>query len=112
MTGQLAGRHRRLFTAAFGVFARRATGKDGGERIILVTDRPLSLGESWNQSRTMDYPFTVVELHMPKPGDGDGTYGTQRIKLNQVRRERPNDRWRRAMGAEAEESRRATRGRT
>lgn len=92
-------------------FARRAPGKDGGERIILVTDRPLSLGESWNQSRTMDYPFTVVELHMPKSGDGDGTmswatkvipdeedklvvlenYGTQRIRLNQVRRERPND---------------------
>ena len=63
------------------------------------------------QSRTIDYPFTVIELHINNAGEGDGTlslatkvipdkenntvvlenYGTQRIRLTQVKRERPSN---------------------
>jgi hypothetical protein len=87
-------------------FASRTKGEDGGERIILATDRPMSMSEVWNQSRTVDYPFTVIELHVNDSGDGDGTlslatkvipdkenhlvtlenYDTQRIRLQQVHR--------------------------
>jgi hypothetical protein len=89
-------------------FSHRMPGKDGGDRIILATDRPISLGEAWYQSRRMDYPFTVLEVHLPTSGEGDGTmsfatkvipdeennvivlenFGLQRIRLTQVRREK------------------------
>ena len=86
-------------------FARETPGEDGGTRIILGTDRPIAFSEQWNSSRTLDYPFTVIELHVDKDGTGDGTlsfatkvipdrennsvvlenWGTQRIRLTQVK---------------------------
>jgi hypothetical protein len=88
-------------------FARQTPGEDGGISIVLGTDRPISFSEQWNGSRTLDYPFTVIELHVNKDGEGEGTlsfatkvipdpknntvvlenWGTQRIRLTQVRRE-------------------------
>ena len=91
-------------------FARATPGEDGGSRIILGTDRPIAFSEQWNGSRTLDYPFTIVELHLNNDGEGDGTlsfatkiipdaknrtvvlenWGTQRIRLTQVRRHATN----------------------
>jgi hypothetical protein len=88
-------------------FASRVPGEDGGERIVIATDRPMSFGELWNQGRSVDYPFTVLEMRINNSGEGDGTmsfatkvipdktnnivtlenYGTQRIRLQQVKRE-------------------------
>jgi len=53
-------------------FARRVPLAEGGERIVLVTDRPLSFAESVNQTRSLDYPFTVVELRLDRNGKGEG----------------------------------------
>jgi hypothetical protein len=53
-------------------FARRVPSEDGGYRIILVTDRPISPAEAMRQPRTMDYPFTLVEIHMKKDNTGEG----------------------------------------
>ena len=53
-------------------FARHLPGKDGGERIVLVTDRHMGFREVANRHRSVDYPFTVIELNMQKSGDGDG----------------------------------------
>src|SRR3954447_4240558 len=86
-------------------FARATPGEDGGTRIILGTDRPIAFSEQWNSSRTLDYPFTVIELHLDKDGEGEGTlsfatkiipdqknhsvvlenWGTQRVRLTQVK---------------------------
>jgi hypothetical protein len=45
---------------------------DGGERVLIVTDRRMGFREVANRSRTVDYPFTVIELHMNRDGEGEG----------------------------------------
>src|SRR5262245_6410407 len=81
---------------------------DGGERVVLATDRPISFREAARQSRTLDYPFTVIELRMNKDGEGQGmmsvatkiiadkdgntitleNWGTRPVTLTHVRREK------------------------
>jgi hypothetical protein len=53
-------------------YAWRAPMEDGGTRLVLGTDRPMSMAEIRNQPRTVDYPFTFIEIHMPKEGKGEG----------------------------------------
>ena len=53
-------------------FARRTPGEDGGERIALATDRRISFWEATNRPRSFDYPFTVIELHIGRNGQGEG----------------------------------------
>jgi hypothetical protein len=58
-------------------YAQRVTQPDGGERIILLTDRPLgSWGrEAWKpsgQAPALPYSFTLVELRLNKHGRGYG----------------------------------------
>lgn len=53
-------------------YARRVPLPDGGERVVIATDRPVSFWEAANQARTVDYPFTVIELRLNKEGEGEG----------------------------------------
>ena len=53
-------------------FARALPGDDGGRRIILATDRPILFWEARNQPRSIDYPFTVIELRLNADGEGEG----------------------------------------
>jgi hypothetical protein len=53
-------------------FAHQEPAEDGGRRIIIGTDRPISFWEAVNRPRSVDYPFTVIEIHMPKDGPGQG----------------------------------------
>ncbi len=77
---------------------------DGGHRIIVALDRYMSFWEVRNQPRTVDYPFTLIEVHMPKEGKGEGkmafetkitfdkkknnieleNYSTEPVRLNQI----------------------------
>jgi hypothetical protein len=52
---------------------------DGGERVVVATDRPVSEWEAFNQPPTVDYPFTVIELHLNANGEGEGkmSYATR-----------------------------------
>ena len=63
-------------------YAHQEPGEDGGRRIVLATDRPISFWEARNQPRTMDYPFTVIQMNIDKNGDGKGTmsYATKIIQ--------------------------------
>lgn len=45
---------------------------EGGRRIVLAMDRVMSFWELRNQPRTVDYPFTVVEMRVDRNGDGQG----------------------------------------
>ena len=54
-------------------FARKTALPDGGERVILVTDRRIGFWEAANQPRSIDYPFTVIELRLNRDGQGEGT---------------------------------------
>jgi hypothetical protein len=53
-------------------YAHQTRTDDGGRRIFLATDRPIGFAETWNRSRTADYPFTFIELNVPARGDGKG----------------------------------------
>ena len=45
---------------------------EGGKRIVLATDRYIGFQEARNQPRTIDYPFTLMELRIDKDGKGEG----------------------------------------
>ena len=45
---------------------------EGGEKIVLGVDRYMSFLEIRNQPRSVDYPFTLVQIHMNKDGTGEG----------------------------------------
>ena len=53
-------------------YAARTPMEDGGTRLVLGTDRPMSMTEIRNQPRTVDYPFTFIQIHLPKEGKGEG----------------------------------------
>ena len=53
-------------------FAYREPAEDGGEDITVITDRYIGFWESFYRPRTIDYPFTVIELHLNKNGEGEG----------------------------------------
>jgi hypothetical protein len=85
-------------------YARELPGADGGRRIILATDRPIGFAEARNSSRTLDYPFTLIEMRLDKEGKGEGKlniaakltlndnvlviedYATQPVMLTEVRK--------------------------
>jgi hypothetical protein len=46
---------------------------DGGEQIVIATDRPIGFREASRQPRSIDYPFTVIEMHVNADGEGQGT---------------------------------------
>lgn len=54
-------------------FARKVPLPDGGERVVLVTDRRIGFWEAANQPRSIDYPFSVIELRVNHDGEGEGT---------------------------------------
>ena len=75
---------------------------EGGTRVMLATDRPLSFYEATNRPVTYDYPITVIDMQLKPDGTGEGTmslaariipagknivvenYDTQPIKLNRI----------------------------
>jgi hypothetical protein len=89
-------------------FARRVPLPDGGERIVLITDRRIGFWESANRPRSLDYPFTLIELRVNGDGEGEGKmsiatkviydkeqnmisledYATQPVRLTNVKRAR------------------------
>ena len=54
-------------------FASRTPTPEGGSRIVLATDRPIGFWEARSGSRTLDYPFTVVQMEIGADGTGKGT---------------------------------------
>jgi hypothetical protein len=78
---------------------------EGGERIVLATDRYMSFRETVNNPRTTDYPFLLMQIHLTRDGKtGEGkmaaftqirfdkkknvmeieTYGTEPQRLNNI----------------------------
>ncbi len=45
---------------------------EGGKRIVIATDRYIGFVEARNQPRSIDYPFTLMEMHVDKDGKGEG----------------------------------------
>lgn len=53
-------------------YARQMPGEDGDRRIVLATDRPIGFWEASRRPRSIDYPFTLIELRMDGSGEGVG----------------------------------------
>ena len=91
-------------------FARKTlVPEGGGERVTLVTNRPVTFWDAWRRPGTFDYPFTVIELRLDANGEGEGklsiatritgdkergtitleNYATQPVMLTKVKREKP-----------------------
>ncbi len=86
-------------------YARERTMPDGSRRIFLATDRPISFWEAANLPRSINYPFTLLEIRLDKDGRGEGKmsiatkieissdlkeiqledYATQPVRLQEVR---------------------------
>ena len=54
-------------------YAHQTPGEDGGRRIVIATDRPIGFWERRNQPRTIEYPFTVIQMQLDRDGMGSGT---------------------------------------
>src|SRR5262245_28078840 len=81
---------------------------EGGTRIVLATDRYIGFWEARNQPRTIDYPFTLMQIHLNKDGEGQGklavatkimfdkkknqveleNYSSEPVRLNEVKIEK------------------------
>jgi hypothetical protein len=92
-------------------FARTTKDDEGNEVVTIITDRYINFWEAANRPRTIDYPFTVIELRINRDGDGEGklslftkitgdkkrntivleNYGTQPVLLKSVRRTSSSD---------------------
>jgi hypothetical protein len=53
-------------------YARETPLPDGGRRIAIATDRRIGFWEARNQPRSIDYPFTLIELRVGPDGKGEG----------------------------------------
>ena len=54
-------------------YAFQTPGEDGGRRIVIATDRPIGFWEAYDRPRTVDYPFTIVQMQIGPDGRGRGT---------------------------------------
>ncbi len=90
-------------------YAHETRGEDGGRQIVIATDRPIGFWEAANNSRTLDYPFTVIQMQMGADGKGKGTmsyatrirargnvielenFSTARIMLNDIEARKKGD---------------------
>src|SRR5262245_11232502 len=87
-------------------YSRQVPGEDGGRRIIIATDRRIGFWEAREQPRTIDYPFTLIEMRLNKNDEGEGklalatkitlskdkrhieleNYGSEPVRLNEIKK--------------------------
>jgi hypothetical protein len=53
-------------------YARNNPQPDGSRRIVLATNRRVAFGEAANNTRSMQYQLTAIEIHLDKDGKGEG----------------------------------------
>ena len=53
-------------------YARRIDNPDGSYRVIVATNRRVAWREASSNTRSMQYQFNVIELHLDKDGKGEG----------------------------------------
>jgi hypothetical protein len=86
-------------------FARKQPWSDGGQQILVATDRPIGFWEASRNGRSLEYPFTVIQMRVNAQGKGEGRmsiatkvipagnqivledYDTQPVLLSDVTRE-------------------------
>lgn len=57
--------------------------KDGGQHIVLATNRPISFPELYNGTRSTNYKIGIVTLDVDKDGKGTGSFAPLcKVKFN------------------------------
>jgi hypothetical protein len=89
-------------------YAFATPGEDGGLRIGIATDRYIGMWEARNSPRTIDYPFSLIEIRLDRGGKGVGkmavatkidfdkkknqlvleNYASEPVRLNEVKIEK------------------------
>lgn len=89
-------------------YAFATAGEDGGLRIGIATDRYIGMWEAREQPRTIDYPFTLIDIRFDRSGKGVGkmavatkiefdkkkkqmvleNYASEPVRLNEVKIEK------------------------
>lgn len=69
-------------------FAEQQPQPEGGRRIVVATDRPMSFRELTSQTRSVDYPFTWAQLNLRPDGTGQGELAV-RARVSGDRPNRP-----------------------
>jgi hypothetical protein len=54
------------------LYARQVRLQDGGRKIMLITDRPMTFQERVGSSISRDYPLTWIEMTLNKEDRGEG----------------------------------------
>lgn len=60
-------------TLGFDINYARVFQTPTGRKIRVVTDRPITFGEAWSDSRSEDYNLSALELDVDSNGKGKGT---------------------------------------
>jgi hypothetical protein len=60
-------------------YARQIADADGGRQIFIASDRTIGFWEAAANQRTIDYPFTLIEMHIGhgRPGEGKMSLATK-----------------------------------
>lgn len=45
---------------------------EGGRKVVIATDRYIGFWEARNQPRSIDYPFTLIQIQVDREGKGEG----------------------------------------
>ncbi len=53
-------------------YARKQPWGDGGQQLLIATDRPIGFWEASGGSRSLEYPFTVIQIRVNAQGKGEG----------------------------------------
>ena len=53
-------------------YARKNPDGNGGEQIVIATDRYIGFWEASRQPRTIDYSFTLIDIRINAKGEGQG----------------------------------------
>ncbi len=53
-------------------YAREFKLADGGRRVLLATDRPVTFAEAYGNLQAGDFDVTIIELSFDKDGNGEG----------------------------------------
>jgi hypothetical protein len=53
-------------------YARRNGLPEGGTQIVIATDRRIGFHEARSQPRSIDYPFTLIDIRLKPNGEGEG----------------------------------------
>ncbi len=52
---------------------RSVVTEDGGRILRVVVSRDIGFFETWNQTRSTDYPYTILEIQLDEDGNGVGS---------------------------------------